>query len=370
MESKDILEKQKKFLIKFAYWAVWGIAGILLIKYVFPILLPFFSAFLLAWLLCKPIDFLARKIRIKRTIVAVVVVILFYVGIGGSIYYISVSLYRMIRNVFPVLAVFFTETVIPLLSRFLLWAEQMFYDTAEIAGTGQESAKFVAQAGEMFSSISSQMIAEFSNVAAKIPGICLKIMITMIAAIFMEVEIHSILAFIKAQIPQKWQQFLQRGKNHAMEKLGKCMLSYGLIILMTFGELFAGFLILGIQNAVVIAAVIAVLDILPVIGTGTVLVPWGIIVFAAGDNKLGAGLLALYLVITIVRNILEPKLVGQQMGLSPVVTLPCILIGLQFFGVIGVLVVPALAALIKELNDRDVIHLFRSEGDRNKQNNN
>ena len=142
--------------------------------------------------------------------------------------------------------------------------------------------------------------------------------------------------------------------------IGKFLLSYALIITLTFVELLVGFLILGIEGAFVIAILVAILDILPVLGTGTVLIPWMIIVFSAGNARMGAGILVLYLVITIVRNIIEPKLVGRQMGLSPIIMLPSMLVGLQLFGIIGLFVVPFGVAFIKNLNDRGVIHIFKT----------
>ena len=99
------------------------------------------------------------------------------------------------------------------------------------------------------------------------------------------------------------------------------------------------------------------------IGTGTVLIPWSVLAFAGGNLKIGIGILALYLVITIVRNIVEPKLVGRQMGLSPVVMLPCMLVGLKMFGIVGLFVIPFGVAFIKSLNDAGVIHIFRGDSD-------
>ena len=117
--------------------------------------------------------------------------------------------------------------------------------------------------------------------------------------------------------------------------------------------------LLGIKNAFAIAFIIAVLDILPVLGTGTVLIPWAVLAFASGRISTGVGVFGLYLVITVVRNLIEPKLVGKQMGLSPVIMLPCMLIGLKFFGIIGLFVVPLLVSFLKQLNDRGIIKIFR-----------
>ncbi len=113
-----------------------------------------------------------------------------------------------------------------------------------------------------------------------------------------------------------------------------------------------------IPYAMTVALVIAVLDILPILGTGSVLIPWGILAAVNGNFKMALGVVLLYLVITVVRNIIEPKLVGKQVGLHPVLTLAGMLLGLRFAGFIGMLGVPFLLAFIKKLNDKGMIHLL------------
>ena len=100
-------------------------------------------------------------------------------------------------------------------------------------------------------------------------------------------------------------------------------------------------------------------DILPVLGTGGIMIPWGIISLIMGKWVLGLGLLALYLIITVIRNIIEPKIVGHQVGLHPVVTLLSMLAGLQLFGIIGLFGFPITLSLLKNLNDRGVIHILK-----------
>ena len=89
------------------------------------------------------------------------------------------------------------------------------------------------------------------------------------------------------------------------------------------------------------------------------MIPWGIVCLIMGKWVLGFGLLILYVIITVIRNIIEPKLVGHQVGLHPVVTLLSMLLGLQFFGLIGLFGFPITLSLVKNLNDRGVIHIFK-----------
>jgi len=107
--------------------------------------------------------------------------------------------------------------------------------------------------------------------------------------------------------------------------------------------------LLGIDNAILIALIIAILDLLPVLGTGTVLIPWGIINIILGNYLIGVALIILYVVILIIRNIIEPKIISKQVGLHPLITLLCIFIGLKLFGFIGIIFLPLVTILVYNL---------------------
>lgn len=371
MRDEEKIQRQKDFLVSIAFWGVWGIIAFLFLKAAGSVLLPFVIAFAVAWILAKPVDFITDKLHLRRSIAAVVIVLLFYVLLGTIAYFAGSRLIRLIYDTFYEMSYFFSDTVVPVMQRFFSWLEKMlevFSPTMpEIMGRGAAvpSAEAVSsggleKAGKVASELSGSLITGVSDMAAGIPGILMKILIAVIATVFMEVEFHGILSFLKKQVPEKYQKMLQDGKNYVTGTLGKCILSYCLIFGLTFLELCVGLCILQIDGAVVIAFIIAVLDILPVLGTGTVLLPWSVVAFASGNIPMGAGVLILYLVITVVRNIMEPKLVGHQMGLSPVVMLPCMLVGLKFFGIIGLFLVPLGVAFLKSLNDRGVIQIFRT----------
>ena len=127
----------------------------------------------------------------------------------------------------------------------------------------------------------------------------------------------------------------------------------------TFFELYLGVSLLKIPAAPILALLVAVVDILPVLGTGTVLIPWGLVLLILGNTFLGVGILVLYLVITVVRQTLEPKIIGSQVGLHPIVTLLCIYAGAQLIGVVGIFAFPVIATVIKKLNDEGTIHVIR-----------
>ena len=127
----------------------------------------------------------------------------------------------------------------------------------------------------------------------------------------------------------------------------KYLRSYSLIFLLTFGELFLGFSVIGIDGAVVFAALVALVDILPVLGAGAVLVPWAIIEFILGNTALGVSLAVLQVIIAIVRQIVEPRIVGRGIGLHPVVSLMSMYVGLRVFGILGMIGAPLFFVIVK-----------------------
>ncbi len=368
MNREERLRRQKDFLTGFAFWVVWLVILWVVLKAAGSVLFPFLVAFAVAALLSGAVQFITERMHIQRGIVAVTVVLFFYIILAVFLYFAGSYLVRLIYDTTRELSVFFSDTIVPVMQRFYRWLDHflsVFYPaeltgkTSGLHGVGEESAQTLKNAGKLMSGISDGVIDGVSGMAAGIPGFFMKLLIAVIATVFMELEFPEIKAFLKQQIPAEYQRAFRDGKNYVTGTMGKCILSYCLIFGITFAELTAGLFLLGIKNAFAIAFIIAVLDILPVLGTGTVLIPWAVLAFASGRVPTGVGVFGLYLVITVVRNLIEPKLVGKQMGLSPVVMLPCMLIGLKFFGIIGLFVVPLLVSFLKQLNDRGIIKMFR-----------
>ncbi len=133
-----------------------------------------------------------------------------------------------------------------------------------------------------------------------------------------------------------------------MGSVFKLIKGYAILMLMTFLELLAGFLILRVKYALLLSLLIAVIDILPVLGTGTVLIPWGIAGLILKNTALGIGILVLYAVITVIRNFAEPKIIGKQIGINPLFTLLSMFIGIKLLGFAGVIIFPtALIVTVK-----------------------
>ncbi|MEI3147502.1 MAG: AI-2E family transporter [Merdibacter sp.] len=129
----------------------------------------------------------------------------------------------------------------------------------------------------------------------------------------------------------------------------------------TFVELCIGLSVLGVDNSITISFLIALFDVLPVFGTGGIMIPWIIISLLMQDIKLAVGLTIVYLIITLIRNIIEPRIVGEQIGLRPLLMLLSMYLGIRFFGFLGLFLLPATLLQIKELNEKGILHIYKTE---------
>lgn len=353
MEKEKRTQAQMTFLIKAAYYALWAGLAYWLVKLLGTVLLPFLAAFFFAYFLNYPVAYLQKRVKLKRSLASVLVVGAFFLILAALIYGLLYSICTMAGRFFMEMGGVLTDRLLPAAESFI-----REYD-AVLGGSILGGADF-SPSGELVSKISSALTDCISGAAACLPGIGMNTLIVVIATFFIELELPQIRNFLWNNIPERWRGHCRPGKKKAVRAIGRYFGAYALIFFITFGELTAGFLLLKINNAAFLALVIAALDILPILGTGTVLLPWGAVTFICGDRTLGIGIFILYLFITVVRNFAEPRLVGRQMGLSPVVTLPAMLIGYRILGILGLFLFPMGVAVLNYLNQKDMIHLYKN----------
>ncbi|MBH7190458.1 sporulation integral membrane protein YtvI [Clostridioides difficile] len=353
-------QNKQRFLINFCYLVV--ILGLLMLlgKYAFSVLLPFVFAFLIASLLNKPVLYISEKLLIKRGIVATISVFLFFLIAGIIVSVIGTYLIYGIKEIFHFLPTMFEELVIPLTETVIKEVE-LFSGSFNFSFIELIEANMPVLMNEMsvfIVSLSNNIVSGITDIVSSVPLLFMKTIITIVASIFIAIDYPTIKRFIVLQIPKNKSYLLAEAKAFTIDTIIKCGFSYPLIFAITFSELYVGFVIINISYAGIIALFIALLDILPVLGTGSILIPWCIISLFLGDYSMALGIALLYIVITIIRNIIEPKLVGKHMELHPVLALASMLTGLHFFGFIGLFGIPLLIAFLKKLNDKEIIHIL------------
>ncbi len=204
------------------------------------------------------------------------------------------------------------------------------------------------------------------GIVKNIPSALIAIVIGIIAWIFFTKDYRQIVSFIKLQLPESNKNLLSEVKQIFSKTVLKMMRAYGIIMLITFCELFLGFTILNLIGVmdngyiVMIAAATAIFDILPVAGSGGILIPWAVISVIMGNYGQALGLIIVYVVISVIRQYLEPKIVGNSLGVHPIVTLAGLYFGLKLFGFLGMFIVPICVMTIKAFNDAGRIHLYNT----------
>jgi sporulation integral membrane protein YtvI len=377
-------------IINVAYYLLILVGFYLFMRYAFWLVFPFLFSFFVAMLLQRPMNYALRKIKLKKSFSAVSLVLIFYLTIAALISLVGmriVSGVQSFASYITGLVQNIPESLPEVQERIALLINWMPASLQETINGGIDSFVTRLLAGETADGeqvgVWQSFISNFNiewlktpmnsllSTASKIPAAVVAVVITVVSSFFMTSSYDSIVQFIKRQLSVNKQTALSASKRIMLSSLARLVRSYLIIVLVTFGELLLGlgFLIVigkfndsnGSKYWIVIAFATALVDMLPVIGTGSVLMPWAIYNMIMGNIGMGVGLIVMYVVIIIVRQIIEPKLIAANLGLPAIATLAGMYIGLQLFGVVGMFVVPLLLILLKLLNDEGVVHLWKTE---------
>ncbi len=184
------------------------------------------------------------------------------------------------------------------------------------------------------------------NFIGSVPRVALFILATVISALYFSLDLDGINKGVLSIFNEDQRKKIVNFKNNFLKILLKYLRSYLIIMILTFAVMLVGFLILRVEYQLILALVVAVLDALPLLGVGVVLIPWSIYSFIWGDVFMGVGLILLLVVHQIIRQIAEPKILGKNLGLHPVLSIILLYTGYYFFGFLGLLLIPVFTALL------------------------
>lgn len=336
-------------LIKAAYWLFILLAVYVTIQYLLALVLPFLVAAVIAELTRKPIDRLSRHKRIPRRIASFSVVTLALLAFLGLLLCVVYGLYAAAQAI---------------IERLPQWLPLLEEGANRLKGIAQAlpaslpdslAAQIADAPAEIVQSILKKLTSFLAQTAGCLPAVLLTVGVSVIASYIVSADYHKLAHFLRDMLSPQTLHKLRTVRDVVLRKSRLLVRGYGILCLITFVELLIGLLLLGIPKAALIAAIVAAVDILPVFGTGTVLIPWAVFTLLQGNLPLGIGLAALYAVISVVRNFIEPHIIGAQIKLSPLIVLVCLFIGYRLFGIWGLLLSPFAASILKELVKQDVI---------------
>lgn len=320
-------------------------------KYILACLVPFIIAYLVS-LGIKPLAaFVSEKTRLKHSFCAAVLIIIAIVVLSAAATWLISALVTEGRG----LAVYIGEKLSEednFLRRAFDWFQDIkgrFHfgkgETGEVSESVYSALTSVAESG--LSQISSGLGTFAAKFIGGLPSFIFGLITTVIALFYICLDRGGLRDEFELFAGTKAAGKLSTVKSRVLSAFGKYFKSYMIIMLVTFAQLLLGFVILRVEYALVLAFIIAIIDLLPVLGSGTVLVPWGIISLIFGDIRRGAGLIILWLIMYIVRQIIEPHIIGSVMGIHPLVSLFSVYVGFVLFGVGGMIFVPILVYFAK-----------------------
>jgi len=341
--------KHAKIFVTLLYILLALVGVWFVFKFALGWLAPFILAFIISKIIEYPVSFFEKKLRFPRPLASLLFTLLFY-GIIGTLVYFGASklvnalviLFEKLRTLdIDSLVASLNEMFINILSRFPLGIQDFIYTNIE---------SWLSELVSAVQKLIAPVVSYTANIAAVLPSILIFIVVAIASTFFLSTDYIKLRKKLSDVCPEGWKVKYRRIKRQISQTLVSYLRAVCILICITFVELSIGLSILRIPNSLLIAAIVAIIDALPVLGSGWILMPWAVISAFSGRFGLAIGLVVIYAVIAFVRNLVEPKIVGEQIGLHPLATLLSIYIGLKLFGFVGMFT-PILVALIVKFYD-------------------
>lgn len=353
-------EKHKAFLLRWGYCAAVAALLWLAMRYLLPWLLPFLPALGLATVLEPAVERVHRITRIKRSFLAAVLTISLLAAVCAMVTALVSLLLHQAQQALDVLPEAlaqlpaFGSVVLERLDRFCAACPDGLREDLE-AWLGR-LPRLVDSAAER---ISGQALRLMGSAVSALPRLSLFGAATALGTYFCLSSYPAIAAFARRQLTEAQRRRVREVRTHLLSTGGKWLRAQVILITLTFCELLAGFLLLRQPYALLLSFAVALIDALPVFGTGTVLLPWAVVLLLLGRVPRALALAALYAVIALVRTVAEPRIMAAQAGLPPLAALMAMYAGFRAFGVVGMVLLPLGLLLVKELHDTGCVRIWR-----------
>lgn len=344
------MEMKKNFVINAAFYVILAALALVFWKYLLPVLMPFVIGFVIASVVQLPLNALHLKGRRRPKLAAIALCIAFYALLIWGMIFFSVKVFGEISTFAATIPDLVYTKLYPLIWDIGDWLQNI------LEPIDMTLAQLVNEVGKTVASTLAKYATQFSGWLVKtlatgvvsIPGALITIIVTIVSSFYIAADYQTVVGFLKRLIPGSHRDKVVQVVGYAEHAVTVYIKSYLLLLVLNAAELYLGFWILGIPYKLGLSVGIAVFDLMPILGVGGILMPWGTIALLLGNFKIGIGIWVLYLAITAVRNAVEPKLVGQQIGLHPLATLVTMVVGLKLAGLAGMLLLPiSLVAVIR-----------------------
>lgn len=322
----------------------------LTMKYLLPLLSPFLLGALLALAAEPMVGFLCRRLHMPRVVSTAISVSMAFCFLALLLLMLCAFALRQLKNLAGILPDLETaaRTGLALVQTRLL-------DLAARAPKGirpllEDNVRtLLADSGNLLGKLTAWLLGLAGSILAHVPDSALGLGTAILSAFLISAKLPQIRKWLLRRIPRQQLRSALESARRMRKVLGRWLLAQGKLMSITFAIVAAGLTLLRIPSGMLWAVLVALVDALPILGTGTVLVPWSVVCFLQGDTPRALGILGIYITAALTRSMLEPKLLGKHLGLDPLVTLIALYIGYRLWGVGGMILAPLLTVAAIQL---------------------
>ncbi len=304
--------------------------------------MPFLIAGIMALVLEPIIKFFMNKLKFSRRVSSFIVVILTIAILGGLLFWGVTELYSELSDLKDAIAPAISETIRKV-NEFVAEIDVKYTQIPD-----ETVSEFKGSAVDLITTLGNyigNLVSYVVDVAFSLPAVLINIIITIMALVFLTKDRIYVIDLLEYHFPKAWISKSTKVISEIFSTVGGYIKVYLKIICITFAELFLAFNIynwigFNVPYPFALALVSAFVDILPILGVGTILNPWAIWMLITGNYGFAAALFITYAIIFVIRQFLEPKLVSKQFGIHPIITLMAMYAGFRFWGFTGLILGP------------------------------
>ncbi|MFA6940034.1 MAG: sporulation integral membrane protein YtvI [Clostridiaceae bacterium] len=332
IKTEDYKNKLDKLIIFFIVYSLVFIVFFKTLKYT----LPFVLAIIFSLILYRPTMYIIRKFNIKNTIASLIVTLIFYTIILALLVWLTVIIAQELISLGKNIQTYITLNQTSIYDFFnKIQNYFMNMDESILNSIRDNIVSSLSNLSKSTVQITTGIVKLLLSTVSFIPYIFLVIIFSILSTYFFMNELtDKDSKNSELRNSENFDKF-KNIVNESKRMLSRYLASYALIISVTFVETLIGFSIIHIKYTVILSFIAAFFDILPILGIGTMYIPLAIIYFITGNIFKSIFIICMYLIVTIVRNIIEPKIVSSTLGIPPIQVLIALFVGLEAYGISG-----------------------------------
>ena len=318
--------------------------------------MPFLIAFVISLIIEPAIRFFMNKTKLNRKTSSIIIFVIVFAIIIGAVTWGIISLISESTNLLQMLNLYINKAYTRVQESISKLSIEKLSVSKDIVNMFQNTSQEILV---KLSNWMTQFLTNLIEIITSIPAIAIYVVITIMSLYFMCTDKIYMLDLLEHHMPQKWVRKLGKHIREITFSLGGYLKAEAILILISFIISVIGLYLLkvigmDIKYPLLIALAIGFVDALPILGSGTVMVPWAIISALNGDLKLGISIIVLWIIMSVVRQFLEPKIVSGKIGIHPIFTLIAMYTGFKIIGVMGMLVGPIVLIILKSIFAKEI----------------